>query len=204
MLKFDFRLRTDWPTQIVGIYASGYQSGKSTVASVFEQHGYSHISFAHPGKLMLYNLLQSLGYDQNEAFDMLEGNKKAEIIPELQVTPRFLMQSLMGEWARGMVHEDIWVKAAKERIKKINPGSDGVRRIIIDDLRFFNEKAWIQSENGITIKVQRSSYRPDGHMSEGALELQSFDYIIDNDGTIDTLRQRTYNIIHEIRNAMVR
>lgn len=74
---------------------------------------------------------------------------------------------------------DIWVKVLKLQIEEENP-----RIAIIPDVRFPNEKEWIE-KNGISVKIERynqdgslyiTADRPADHPSEIALDGAKFDY----------------------------
>jgi hypothetical protein len=61
---------------------------------------------------------------------------------------------------------------------------------IITDCRFLNEAQAIKDRNGIIIRIQRNQDLDDckvKHISETALDLYKFDYIIDNNTSIDDL-----------------
>ena len=83
---------------------------------------------------------------------------------------------------------------------------------IITDMRFPNEMAAVKERNGITIRVDRyltkKTFSEDGlvsmqgvmldfnaHPSETALDSAEFDYVIENDGTIEELVEKVKEIL---------
>lgn len=68
---------------------------------------------------------------------------------------------------------------------------------LITDLRFPNELKAIKDKGGITIRVDRGGWIPDElqHYSEKALDGYDFDYIIDNNGTINDLIENVRKIL---------
>lgn len=69
--------------------------------------------------------------------------------------------------------------------------------IVCDDVRFDNEAEAIKSLGGIIIKLEskKSEERNEakdgisGHVSENGLDLKHVDYIIENNGTVEDLKQ---------------
>lgn len=121
---------------------------------------------------------------------------------ETIVMTRRLMLQLMGtEAMRDNVHPNFWVNAlfaSYTPVVEERRGDDNswmnYPNWIITDMRFPNEMQAIKERGGITIRIQRdvdSSNRPiireNEHLSETALDNAEFDYIIDNNGDINTL-----------------
>lgn len=177
-----FSKKTTWPTNIVAIAANGPQNGKSTVAWRFTQAGYTPLSFAAPGKNMLYHFMLSLGIDSDRAYTYLT-NDKVSIIPEIGVNCRTLLTTLLGDWARDTINPTVWLTGMREQILKVPP-IGGVRRVVIDDLRYPNEYAFLKGYTKATyILVVGPNENKLTHSSEGALANHRFDFTIYNDGT---------------------
>ena len=74
---------------------------------------------------------------------------------------------------------------------------------IISDTRFPNEIESVKKHNGLTIRINRDSvlrtgklFDTDNHESETALDdYQGFDYVIDNNGTIEELKEVVKDIL---------
>ena len=72
----------------------------------------------------------------------------------------------------------------------------------ITDMRFPNELEAIKNRNGITIRINRGLVERTGkliqepeHISETALNNAKFDYVIENDGTIEELLNKVKKIL---------
>jgi hypothetical protein len=133
------------------------------------------------------------------------------------MTVRDLLQKLGTEGMREGLHQNVWVNAlfADYRFQKVENGfsrivksSEGipidyeyevtVPNWIITDTRFPNELKAIKDYGGVTIKIVRDSGNTVGtqHISETALDhVQDWDYVIDNTGTIEELKQKLYDIL---------
>lgn len=59
--------------------------------------------------------------------------------------------------------------------------------IVITDMRFPNEEDMIKSYGGHIIRISRPGFDSDGHRSESSIDLIDYDYLIENNGTIEQL-----------------
>ena len=67
---------------------------------------------------------------------------------------------------------------------------------IITDMRFLNEMEAVKKKGGITIRVNRNlEESKDQHESETELDNAEFDYVIDNNGTIEELIEKVREIL---------
>jgi len=132
---------------------------------------------------------------------------KSEIL-----TPRILLQEIGTDLFRNQLHSDIWVNSVFSNYKEINKSknkqSGGLIPIkeyykdlpnwIITDLRFKNELKAIKDRQGITIRINRYTdnvlINNDVHAvidwqhpSETELDNETFDIVLNNDGTIEEL-----------------
>ena len=117
---------------------------------------------------------------------------------ETQHTPRTLMIQIANN-LRETVHPDIWITPLLDKYKPIiNNGlgkldeyqDDEEERIdypkwIIDDLRYPNEFERLKELGAITIYVERGENKHT--KSEGLLDKNDFDYVIDNNGSLSDL-----------------
>jgi hypothetical protein len=178
--------------KIIGLYSPIMGSGKSTVAShLANRLNLKVISFAEPLKKMGKVFLESWGLSEEEINQAIYGNaeQKAAIIPDLGVSSRRVLQTLGTEWGRNCIKDDLWPSIALRNARSaVNAGFKG---IVIDDLRFPNEKDAIEEVGGICIKITRPSVMvaQEGHThaSEGALDGEEFHSEIVNNGTIQQL-----------------
>lgn len=115
---------------------------------------------------------------------------------------RILLQTYGTEIFRKRVDQDWWVKQLKNRVLQSN--SDIT---LITDVRFPNEiecfKKDISKDFTVTtIRINRNLNREAGfneHESEKALDnYNEFDYVIDNNGTLEDLKNKVKELISRI------
>ena len=88
-------------------------------------------------------------------------------------------------------YEEEFSKRFIEESKPIN-----TNKFIITDMRFLNEMEAVKKKDGITIRVNRNLEEfKDQHESETELDNAEFDYVIDNDGTIEELIEKIKEIL---------
>jgi len=126
-----------------------------------------------------------------------------------KMTVRDLLQKLGTEAMRDGLHENVWVNALfadynvgiqSESLKPTD--TDYPSKWLITDLRFENEFQAVKDRNGICVRVNRK--RPyDGvtefgndHPSEIALDSFTFDWEINNSGSIEDL-------VEEVRKMLI-
>lgn len=181
------------PPRLIGLYSPAPRSGKTTVANYLNGMGYRRLPFAAPIKLMLRPFLTQLGYgDRTDHF--LEGEGKEDLIPELRLTPRQLMQTLGTEWGRTCVHPQVWTMCwERMAASNLERGID----VVVDDVRFPNEAAMVRRLGGEMWRVERSNTeRQTAHASEGGLdEYPLFDRRIVNTGSLLDLHARVREIV---------
>lgn len=161
---------------LIGI-AGRARSGKDTVANfiVAAIGGYRY-SFADPIRAML----APLGVDMSDPYWQA---RKEEPIPALGVSPRRMMQTLGTEWGRQLINPDLWLIMAHQRLLQNGPG------MVISDVRFDNEAAWIRKHGGRIIHVIRPETKAvEAHASEDGIEMQDTDARLFNSGTLEELQ----------------
>lgn len=127
------------------------------------------------------------------------------------LTPRLLMQLMGTECGRDIIHPNIWVNSLYANYTENS-------NWIVTDVRFPNELKAIEDRGGITIRVNRldesqrlmiaKSRRKTGasiasiiidnaivHPSETALDNAEFDFVIDNNGSIEELIDKVKEIL---------
>ncbi|HET8688764.1 MAG TPA: hypothetical protein VFM18_19275 [Methanosarcina sp.] len=185
-------------------------AGKDTVADyLVTQHGFVQDSFAYSLKLAVSNVF---GWPM----EMLEGRTKEaraqrEVVDEWwakrlsipHLTPRWVLQQWGTEVLRGGFHDDIWIASLESRLRNVK------KNTVISDCRFPNEIAAIKAQGGKIVWVRRGPLpewydiavdankgnslamadlsQLNIHASETSWIGAEFDYIIDNNGTIDEL-----------------
>ena len=130
---------------------------------------------------------------------------------EIKMTPRLFLQLLGTECGREIIHPNIWVNSLMSEYKsltefplynenKIIKGEEHkiYPNWIITDMRFFNELNAVKSKNSITIRVNRNNkkeYIITEHQSETELDNATFDYVIENNGSIEELIKKVKEIL---------
>lgn len=153
--------------------------------SYYELINWEHKYFGLPLKQCLQPLLHCTLDDLNNQ------EYKQSILPWLNCSIRELLQNF-GTGIRNTVDFDFWIKAL---FKDYTENS----KWIITDVRFKSEAEAIKSKNGILIRVNKNSAGAGNHQSEIDLDDYSkFDFIIDNNGTLEDLFNKVYNIYIKI------
>jgi len=135
------------------------------------------------------------------------------------MTYRELLQYVGTDLFRNQLHSNTWVNALFSKYdNNFHAVNFSVRQgiknpeypsWIITDVRFPNEANGILDRNGIVIRINRKSEiekwskfdidgfheYPKEHKSETALDDYTFDYVIDNNGTIDDLINNIKDIL---------
>lgn len=153
------------------------RSGKDTVAAMILENAMftTKYSFADPIRAML----KGLGVDMNDPFWI---KHKEDPIGPSGFSPRVLMQTLGTEWARAL-DENFWINLAQAKLDSL----EGCM-MVVPDVRFENEAAWIRQAGGVVCHITR----PDAptvaaHSSEAGVRYKSGDLCLVNDGTINDL-----------------
>jgi len=182
-------------------------SGKGTVADILvDEHGFEKVSFADSLKDAVSAVF---GWDRA----LLEGDTEESRDFREQVdtwwarkldmpflTPRTVLQQWGTEVCRNSFHNDIWILSLERKL------GDG--NYIIPDTRFPNEIDIVQRMGGQVWRVKRGAdpdwfvgYQnngkapPDIHASEWAWARAGFDHVVDNEGTIDQLRESVKSLL---------
>lgn len=188
--------------------------GKDTVGKLLEEYGYRRFAFADTLKAMALvlnpivgtgdELYERFGDDlrlsHGEAFrfpplvrlkDLIEtlGEEEAKKWPEV----RRFYQVLGTDAARGFLGGDVWIDALA---KKVVPLCTNKVPVVITDVRFPNEAAWIRRLGGEVWRVVRPEEEAGGipaeHPSEANTSTIPADLIILNDGDISLPKLRHY------------
>lgn len=137
---------------------------------------------------------------------LISYNEATEIqqrkLPLIKLTPRLLLQLLGTDCGRDIIHPNIWVNALMADYKVYK--DEELPNWIITDVRFPNEAKAIKDKGGILIRIERDYVLRGGpedpknqHPSETALDnYQDWDYVIQNDGTIEDLINKIRKIIN--------
>ena len=193
-------------------------SGKDTIADyLVNVHGFRRESFANTLKDAVASVF---GWDRV----LLEGRTKearewreqvdpwwAERLNIPNLTPRWVLQQWGTEVCRKGFHDDIWIASVENKLRRSKDN------IVISDCRFPNEIASIKSAGGSIIRVDRgiqphwydiaiqANKGVDSaniwlmnekiHASETAWVGTNFDYILDNNSTLDSLFSQVETVV---------
>jgi len=129
------------------------------------------------------------------------------------LTYRKLLQVIGTDALRNVVHENIWVNALMSDYKPLDDTLRSSMGNVIDysacpypnwiitDLRFPNEAKAVEKRGGITIRVNRDNGTRaidlNPHPSETSLDSHKFDYIIENDGSLEDLVNKVRGILQK-------
>lgn len=138
------------PALLIGLTGAA-GAGKTTVAQHLEaEWAFAHIAFADPIVDMIGALLSTAGIDEPYC---IERGLKEQPVPGLGFSYRHMAQTLGTEWARHMLAEDFWLRVARMRLAA--PAMAG-ENVVISDVRFENEAAFIRSLGGRIVRVDRA------------------------------------------------
>jgi hypothetical protein len=127
----------------------------------------------------------------------------AEALDHTRFTPRIALQLMGTEAGRNVFHPDLWVKVVEQKLELHRLMN---HNMVITDVRFPNEVASIQKKGGFVVRVARG---PDPewfddairankeqntdlfthpiHYSEWAWAGTQYDYVLDNNGSLEML-----------------
>jgi hypothetical protein len=175
-------------------------SGKDTIADILiKEGGFIKLSFASALKDAVSIIF---GWDRV----MLEGTTKEsrewrEKIDEWWsqrlgiplLTPRWVLQSWGTDILRDKFHPDIWLASLERKIMSLSDKTS----IVITDCRFPNEITLLKKMGAKMVQVNRPSVIKSVsiHSSEISWFGTDFDVIINNNSTLDNLREEVLNTI---------
>lgn len=167
---------------LIGL-AGPARSGKSTAADhLVRNHMLEQYAFADP---LRSGLMEIFNLDPDD----FEGAKKEQPLDWLGRSPRELMQSMGTEWARQMVHPDVWVKLAEQNLNYLQNSLSGVVGFVVSDVRFENEADLIRQRGGTIIHIARpNAPAVNPHASEAGIQVKQLDLIVRNTGDREHLR----------------
>jgi adenylate kinase family enzyme len=172
--------------------------GKDTSAKLLlDDYNFTRYAFGDPVKDVVGTM-----FCMND--EQLYGNKKEEIDPRWNVSPRTLFQVIgtnfaqywlmlkLPELEEKVKMKHFWVKRFEMWYEE---ESNKNKNVVITDVRFQHEVDAIKSKNGIIIKLINSDSikSTDRHVSETeseSISKKDIDYTIDNNSTIDELYKK--------------
>lgn len=118
------------------------------------------------------------------------------------VTYREALQ-FFGDKFRSEYGQDFWIRMLKSDLMYEEPSFN-----IITDVRYKNEADFIKSNKGILIRVDRSEVQTPKNISSHSSEMEldnypNFDYIIENNGTLEELESKVQLVYKSIKNLNI-
>lgn len=132
-------------------------------------------------------------YDMQEA--VYERVKPTYVRPLSFIKDRRLLQLLGVEWGRTVLGSNIWVDLWKQDVSNLTFGDPTDRIITCDDCRFDNEAEAIRALGGFVVQVTSDKTLIDkttgvkSHASEQGVDPRYIDAIIENNGSVEDLRE---------------
>jgi hypothetical protein len=189
------------PGTIIGLMGRK-QSGKDTIAEhLIEEYGFTRYAFADPIKEACQVIF---GFTKEQCW----GDQKEVVDPYWNITPRKVFQ-IMGtelfqfelpKYAAELadIGRTFWAyRFARwyEQQLAVNPNI----QVVITDCRFPFEADLIKSLGGTVIKVIRpNQVYNDNHASEVEMDTVPYDYLIENDGTIEDLEIKVKAVFEQL------
>ena len=164
------------------------QSGKNISANIIKEY------FEKENKKTV--ILAYAKYLKDYAKEIINWNGKEE------TKPRELLQQLGVELIKNQIDENMLINRIKEDIKVYEYFFDV---IIISDARFESEIEEIKKEHKVTVikiegKQNNLTEDQKNHITETALNnYDKYDYIIENNKTIDELKKQIQSIMEELK-----
>jgi hypothetical protein len=166
--------------------------GKDTVANMISE-------YLSPNMVCKLSLAEPL----KEIVSILTGvpknsidSNKGTFLPEFGMNMRCLLQKLGTDVMRDQFHPDTWIQIAERRLGEV----PAHQVVVIPDIRFENEIQFVRRNRGIVIQVHRPNLPLDpqvhSHVSE---QLKAdCDFTIVNEGSLQDLRIRVYEVMKEL------
>lgn len=188
--------------KLVGL--TGYAgAGKDAFAKSLKlRGGFERVGFADAVKEMALVLDPLLSTPENAVHDsglaylsnivMALGWEEAKKIPSV----RQYLQVLGTDAVRNIVGTDAWVRAAEAKV--IGHLREG-RNVVITDVRFPNEAAFVKSYGGTVVKIMRPDVDAvNDHISDTGIDDLEVDVVLWNTGSLDDLGQLASSFLRSL------
>ena len=175
-------------TKIIGLTGLA-GSGKDTCAHLLAnelralRRTVDQMAFADPIRWML----AALGVPEQAMADRTM--KEMAMADFANSSYRHMAQTLGTEWGRQCMGVSFWTSRLQARLAKLEEAGRAPDFLLITDVRFPNEAAWVKSRQGMLLRLERpatAKVRP--HTSEA--QALPCDALMSNTSTIDDLATR--------------
>jgi len=96
------------------------------------------------------------------------------------------------------LNKNVFVNIINNTIKDNHHSNANLEYVILTDIRFNHEIDYIKKHNGITISITRNDVEQLDNIAEHDLDDEdSWDYVIENNGTYDDLFSNIWNMLHD-------
>jgi hypothetical protein len=200
---------------IIGL--SGYaKSGKDTVADIIISiDSKQWVVKKFSGKLkQIASLLTGIDINKFEDQDFKDQIMPLEWVEQwVEGTTKYykimkvrdFLQKLGTEAVRDGLHKNAWVNALMSDyygIYDIDTDVTNMPNWIITDCRFPNEFEAIRQSGGVVIRISRNGVKPvNAHPSEIALDGFDFDYVIENNGSLEDLKRSVNFMLNKLNES---
>ena len=168
---------------LIGITGKA-RSGKDTLANTLEQRGYFRYRLAGPLKKFAAILLEK-SLPEIEAMDY--GEQQTAFGGK---TLRQFLQLLGTDFGRDMISPGIWVYQVNRDYEFLlsRLAELSIVGMVVPDVRFENEAAWIRERGGLMVHITRDGAGPvNPHCSEDGVAFAEGDVAAVNNGSLDDL-----------------
>lgn len=179
---------------IIGITGKA-GAGKDTVAGYISRHAKGRVvKRAMADALKRATMFK---FDLSEWHVFTEDGKK-QFIPWVGATVREILQKEGTEYTKPFWGEDFWVRRIQREVDAVGPEVS----IVVPDIRFDQEAAWVQSKGGVVIEVIRPdvtapSTAGTNHVSESGINPILINHRIINKGSLRTLSGEVQKLLIE-------
>ena len=98
---------------------------------------------------------------------------------------------------QSLINKRCFINGVANKVKQIVSRNKNLKYVICTDVRFYHEMEFIKKMNGININIKREGVKQLDNIAEHDLDdEESFDFIINNDGTYDDLLMSLWDTVH--------
>lgn len=173
---------------LLGIHGKK-RTGKDTVANIlvdlFGNHTTPVVAFADMLKAVC---AEFSGIPIQYFYD----DRKEEVHESFGQSPRQLMIE-MSDLLKGAYGQDVFLNRVRHLWE--DRYRQDTRLMIVSDVRYENEAAWIRGEGGMILHLVRATGAVSDHSSEKGIEMLDCDYQISNDGSLEELRAKVEDFL---------